>query len=345
MPLELGKYVVAGEIINRRRNLTHGWLALRDGEQPVILQFTGNPSADLVGKRLRFSIPEDRPLPDPPPPPLDQKQVSWQQIGPTGEMTVRADGAGPTVLHLEWFSQNGHVVLQVVDPELEWVENDDEDERDDGAGEPAESTDESGESFDVGIGLPGDDEDDPYGLFPPGLDDELADEDEAATLADEIPPDLDSATPRSWDEVIPGIDEETKRMYEDWDEVTHGTHDVPLREIFDPPIKLYTAEQLAELDDATVEAELKELLKRLALLGVALCICEHYTPQMAYRYLAEEILPEYGVHPRLPQIGWVQHYDTSEDCPQCQAEFEIRWSSEHPEQAGGDDEAGEEAGE
>jgi hypothetical protein len=135
--------------------------------------------------------------------------------------------------------------------------------------------------------------------------------------------------PRDWSEVIPGIDDETKKMYEEWDEVTYGTKDVPLSEVFDPPIKLYSAEQLAALDDAAAEAALKELLQRLALLGVALAICEHYTPQMAYRYLADEILPEYGVHPRLPQIGWVQNYDTSDSCAECQADFDRRWEAEH----------------
>jgi hypothetical protein len=341
MPLELGPYVIAGELINRRHNLTHGWLALRDSEQPVILQFTGDPSAELVGKRLRFSIPEDRPAPDPPPSPLNFDKIAWQQIGPTGEMKiVPADGQGKpeALLRLEWFSQNGHVVVELLDPVLEWVENDDEDDAADDADEIAgELGDEDAEEgIDLGLDLPDDEEDDPYGLFPPGLDDELSDDElagaelpgeEAAALGES------PAGPRDWDEVIPGIDPETKRMYEDWDEVTHGTADVPLREIFDPPIRLYTAEQLVEFDDATVEAALKELLKRLALLGVAIGICEHFTPQKAYRYLAEEILPEYGVNPRLPQIGWVQHYDTSEDCPECQAEFERRWAAENPDEA------------
>lgn len=335
MPLTLGDYVVAGEIINRRRNSTHGWLALRGEDHPILVQLTGDPSADLVGKRFRFEIPDDRPLPSPPPPPLDFEKIASQQIGPTGKMTILpADSSAGFAkrIHLEWFSQNGHVVVELVDPVLEWVEDDEEDRRRQkeqemsaGAGVAAEA--EVPGALDFGLeGLPDDDEDDPYGLFPPGLDEELAEEDESGEVAADEggqPP-----APRDWSEVIPGIDDETKRMYEEWDEVTHGTKDVPLSEIFDPPIKLFTAEQLEEQDDAVVEAALKELLKRLALLGVALAICEHYTPKMTYRYLAQEILPQYGVHPRLPQIGWVQHYDTSEDCTQCQAEFDRRWEEE-----------------
>jgi hypothetical protein len=328
MTLNLSDYVVAGEIINRRPNMTHGWIALRGNDHPLLVQLTGNPSPSLVGKRFRFQIPDERPLPVPPPPPLDHKAIAWQQVGPTGPMSVESAVDGKPRIHLEWFSQNGQVVIDLIDPELEWVENDEEDSRRQKEAEAAESGEEADESSELEIGLeglPDDDEDDPYGLFPEGLDEELASESEPELSAG--PP-----QPRDWSEVIPGIDDETKKMYEEWDEVTYGTKDVPLSEVFDPPIKIYTADQLGELDQAAAEAALKELLQRLALLGVALAICEHYTPQMAYRYLAEEILPEYGVHPRLPQIGWVQHYDTSEECPECQARFDREWEEKNPKE-------------
>lgn len=329
MTLNLSDYVVAGEIINRRQNSTHGWIALRGNDHPLLVQLTGNPSPDLVGKRFRFQVPEDRPLPNPPP--LDYKSIAWQQVGPTGPMSIRFAPDGKAHVHLEWFSQNGPMLIELVDPELEWVEDDEEDSRRQKeleAEEAAENGEEPDETpaLDLGLeGLPDDDEDDPYGLFPEGLDEELASESESEISSG--PP-----QPRDWSEVIPGIDDETKKMYEEWDEVTYGTKDVPLSEVFDPPIKIYTADQLGELDPAIAEAALKELLQRLALLGVALAICEHYTPQMAYRYLAEEILPEYGVHPRLPQIGWVQHYDTSEECPECQARFDREWEEKHPKE-------------
>jgi len=343
MTLRLGEYVVAGEIINRRRNSTHGWLALRGQDHPVLVQLTGDPSPELVGKRFRFEIPEDRPPADPPPVPLDFKQIASQQIGPTGEMRItQADGH--TQVLLEWFSQNGQVVVEIIDPELEWIEDDDEDARRQKEAEATEKEDrgedmeDSESSLDLGLeGLPSDDEDDPYGLFPPELDQELAAEVHPGISGVDSESPAESPEPRDWSEVIPGIDPETKRMYEEWDEVTYGTKDVPLTEIFDPPIKLYTAEQLEWLDEPTVATALKELLKRLALLGVALSICEHYTPQQTYRYLTQEILPEYGVHPRLPQIGWVQHYDTSEDCAECQARFDREWAERHPEEPPADE--------
>jgi hypothetical protein len=332
MPLNLSDHVVAGEIINRRPNMTHGWIALRGNDRPLLVQLTGNPSAGLVGKRFRFSIPDDRPPPTVPP--LNHSAIAWQQIGPTGPMSIETAASGQPHVHLEWSSQNGDVLIDLDNPDLEWVEDDEADARRQKELEAAEAA-ERGEDPDappleLGLdGLPDDDEDDPYGLFPEGLDEELASE--AADLPGESEQELSAGPPqpRDWSEVIPGIDDETKKMYEEWDEVTYGTKDVPLSEVFDPPIKIYSADQLRDLDSAAAEAALKELLKRLALLGVALAVCEHYTPQMAYRYLAEEILPEYGVHPRLPQIGWVQHYDTSEECPECQARFDREWEAEH----------------
>src|SRR5688572_18354394 len=295
MTLRLGDYVVAGEIINRRRNSTHGWLALRGESYPLLVQLTGDPSPALAGKRFRFEIPEDRRLPESLPP-LDFKTIASQQIGPTGEMSVTEE-EGQTRISLEWFSQNGRVLVEVTNPELDWIEDDEEDARrqkEAEAAERLEGGEEADESLDLALeGLPDDDEDDPYGLFPPELDQELAAE-VRADSGDEGTAAAEPPQPRDWSEVIPGIDPETKRMYEEWDEVTYGTKDVPLAEIFDPPIKLYTPEQLAWQDEPTVAAGLKELLKRLALLGVAVSICEHYTSKQTYQYLVEEILPEYG---------------------------------------------------
>jgi hypothetical protein len=378
MDLRLGDYVVAGELINRRPNCTHGWLALRGEETPVIFQLTGNCSASLRGQHIRFALPDDRPAPAAPP--LDTSRLAWQQIGPTGEITLR-DGvpgnspAGRPSLYMEWFSQNGRVVLELVDPDIEWVAEDDDDRR--AAQRRAESASADAAEDEADIFLPDSDDgeeaefnpfevpppdadedaDDPYGLFPPGLDDELAEDDSDQELADEQLTDEQltgeepsaaargeaSTGKRSWDEVIPGIDPETKRMYEQWDEVTEGSQDVPFTEVFDPPVRIYTPEQLAVLNDATAESVLKELLTRLALLGVAVAVCEHFSPKLTYRMIAQEILPRYGVHPRLPQIGWVQHYDTSEFCRKCQEEFDRKFEEERRqrEEHGGELRGGE----
>ena len=364
MDLRLGDYVVAGELINRRPNCTHGWLALRGEETPMIFQLTGNCCEGLRGQHIRFSLPDDRPAPSAPP--LDTKRLAWQQVGPTGEIAVRratGSNAGRPSLYMEWFSQNGRVVLELADPEIEWVAEDDDDRRaarrraeagaaDDDADIFMPDRDETAEAefnpFEVPPPDADEDADDPYGLFPPGLDDELAGDAEEAGEGDKDAPDVgaSSAGKRSWVEVIPGIDPETKRMYEQWDEVTEGSQDVPFTEVFDPPVKVYTAEQLEGLEEAAAEAALKVLLTRLALLGVAVAMCEHFSTKLTYRMIAEEILPRYGVHPRLPQIGWVQHYDTSEFCRKCQEEFDRQYEEEQRqrEELGGKEVGGDDPG-
>ena len=54
MTLRLSEYVVAGEIINRQRHSTHGWIALRGQRRPILVQLTGDPAPNLAGKRFRF---------------------------------------------------------------------------------------------------------------------------------------------------------------------------------------------------------------------------------------------------------------------------------------------------
>jgi hypothetical protein len=76
------------------------------------------------------------------------------------------------------------------------------------------------------------------------------------------------------------------------------------------------------LNDEQAEFVLKDLLRQLALCGIALHICPHYTAREAYRYLLEEIFPEVQVFKPLMESGWVQHFMTSEVCPQCEAEIE-----------------------
>ena len=134
-------------------------------------------------------------------------------------------------------------------------------------------------------------------------------------------PDRDSqAGRRSWDDVIPGLDEETKRMYEQWDEVAYGEKDEPLSTLFDPPLKLEPPDRVTSEEQA--ESLLNMLLTRLATHSVAVDVCEHFTALDTYRWLVEVILPEADIHPQLPQIGFVQPYSTWEDCPRCAAEFE-----------------------
>ncbi len=156
MAFRLNDAVVCGELINTRKNSTHGWLGLRGFTRPLSLQLTGNCSPDLAGKHIRFEMrnpPEDQG--DAAESAEDEKamlekldlgDLAWQQIGPTGTMTaahkVRHADCSPEelymrcklkeppptewkrCLYLEWYSQNGRVVLEMVDPIIEFVEPD-----------------------------------------------------------------------------------------------------------------------------------------------------------------------------------------------------------------------------
>jgi hypothetical protein len=131
------------------------------------------------------------------------------------------------------------------------------------------------------------------------------------------------------DETLAGDDaNDTIRELELMDALIERGEDVPVGSLFDPPMQLPSVEQLDQMDDAEAEAVFKALLARLALYGVALDMCEHYTPRAAYRLLVEEIGPEEGVFPELQQTQWVQHFMTHEFCDQCDARFEEEWDQE-----------------
>ena len=72
-----------------------------------------------------------------------------------------------------------------------------------------------------------------------------------------------------------------------------------------------------DLNEEMAEDHLKALLGRLAMIGVALSVCEHYTPRDTYRLLVKRILPEAGAFKELIGTEWVQHYMTAEYCAKC----------------------------
>ena len=79
-----------------------------------------------------------------------------------------------------------------------------------------------------------------------------------------------------------------------------------------------------QFPDKQVQQALQMLLARLAVHGICLHMCEHYTPRQAYCLLTEQILKEENVYPDLPNTRCVQHFMTAEDCELCQAEFEAQ---------------------
>ena len=367
MTWQLEKSVIRGELFNLRPNHVHGWVELKGASSLIHLGLTGNLEGELFGKRIQFETEladEDdgeseesvvgaetgehyRAGPD-------FEALEIQQVGPTGTMRLvrtPAQGSGKeyVCLVLQWYSQNGEVKIDLVNPHLEFVAADEGEKNslpaseDDGESVFLKESEEEFPEF------PDDaDADDPYGLFPPQLGEQLEDElsspeiaaiDEGTLEDGAAEPGMGSGDPladypfeertkRSWDEVIPGIDEQTKRLYESWDEIFEGKKDVPLCTIFDPPLTIYPVDKLS---DDEVDMAFKVILRRLAMHSVALDMCEHFTPRDAYRLLVEEILPTCPIYPGLPLTGYVQHYSTWEYCRKCEEEFEAKWQAEEKE--------------
>ncbi len=383
MAYRIHDYVLRGEFRNAQRNSVSGWLEVLRTEKHegvesvepslVMLSFTGNLGGALEGLNFRFEVRE-RDLPQPRP--VLEKVFRSDQVGAMGDSvfrTVRVPlvsmdeflaatkrGESPpeeqrTSIYLEWYSQNGRVVLELLDPILEFEGH--YKDLADPEPEPLPSEDEVGPpnittiirnddgTIDVipnpGEAMETEDDEDPFGLFPKNLEDQIRDsaadenslnEDFSAAALDstgELPwTDEAPATPRSWDEVIPGIDPETKAMYEQWDEVVHGTKDEPLTWLFDEPLCLPKPNDVR--DEQHGWEVLNALLTAMALRGVAFDMCPHFTAMKAYRLLIEELLPGAGVHPDLVSTGFVQHYSSWESCPECEAEFEEEYRKRHP---------------
>lgn len=358
MAYRLDDVVISGELINTTNYSTHGWLRLRGQEQTLSLQLTGNCHPDLKGKHIRFEARDAAAREaggeavD-----FDFSGMAWQQVGPTGDMTadrkVKVGDRSPEELserskrgdpppfewkrslYLEWFSQNGRVVLELIDPVITFVE-DDLDEADTtgvATTNPAETavsdeanpadefstfsdaTDFSANEFaaedddvdEVADGLSGELSEgetlDPYGLFPEGLQQQF--DLEASQLNNSI--EDDESKPQSL------------REMELMDELIEGGEGDIIASIFDEPMKLPRPEKL---DDVQVEAALKSLLGKLALFGIALSVCEHFTPRDAYRLLLDDICTEERAYPQLRETQWVQHFMTSEFCEACEAEMD-----------------------
>lgn len=347
MSLHLSELVVSGEIYNTSHYAVHGWLELRGTDRPLSLQLTGNPDADLAGRHFRFEargVPaESRTALSDAGAEVDYSHIAWQQVGPTGTMTAArqvrvADvpleellrrcelGEPPPThwkpcLYLEWYSQNGRVVVELVDPLIEFLEDEEDDEDGDGPldADLSEGTgdfdgfglesDSFGEDDDLFSGGEPADADDPYGLFP-----------------DDLQKELDA---RAWetDRLLDGDEDasRTLRELELMDELIETSDGEPISTLFDTPRRFPRPD---DLTDDEAEAALKALLSELALYGVALDVCPHFTPRDAYRLLLEEISVESRVYPELRQTQWVQHFMTSEYCDACDQEMQIEYGDD-----------------
>ena len=325
MALRIEHSVLRGEIRNSRKNSVSGWLEVLKKQTQrgqtstetaiVAISLAGNLAGEFYGKDFRFRVREhditgiETAL---------SEDFHLQQVGvmgdslyrmvrvpliPTEEFleAVRRGDAPPeeqrVSLYLEWFSQNGRVVLELLDPRLEFDgsylefadpepgENPDLNaslppsmttivRRDDGSFEVFDDsnspmwTEEDIEPTEA----PQTESEDIFNLFESGLEDRIR------QSAGQETPDFASdkaeapATNRpSWEDLIPGINAETKALYEQWDEVLHGRNDEPLMWLFEEPLSLPKPADLR--DEQQAWEVLATLLGAMALRGVAFEMC------------------------------------------------------------------------
>lgn len=304
MTLRLDGLVIRGEIDNTRPYSVCGWLKLRGHRTPLTLNLTGDCGPSLKGLRVRFEHPvppDDRDDAADAADAAELAGLAWQQIGPTGVMALQPTAAGGSGrLSLEWFSQNGRVTLDLTDPVLEAVADEEDDEN--------ETSDEAeADLVAMTAGDEDEDEEDPYGLFPEELMEQF--DSHAEELDREVLPEIEPPEP-----VRPRMSE-----VEYMEDLIENGEGVPVGSVFDPPIKLPRPDGLSDVE---AEAALKILLAKLAEHGISLDVCEHFTPADAYELLIEEICPYELTHPELEATRWVQHFSTSDFCETCEAEFE-----------------------
>jgi hypothetical protein len=374
MAYRLGDYVISGIIDNRTNNRTYGSLMLRGGS--VRFELAGNCGPDIRGKKVRFWCgcePDECAS-------LDPEQFAnfqWEQIGATGTMTTsgwvrhmpcsveefilrKELGEPPPTpwvrrVYIEWYGQNGRVVVEMANPMVEQRPDDEK------------TSDEPLDPDEIWIPLPNlavMPESALADAPPPSLgitrismeegkplvehwvhqvrrwhkerekaNDDLIDDEEM----DEFPDAEDSL----WDndEDSEDVDAEAALMEEllmdstvrqacfskEGDSLVDLTRDLgPF-----PP-----ADTLAE---AAAETLVKVIVARLALYHIAVDICEHCTWQESYRIITGEILPEGHAFPGMIGTGWVYHFSTGEYCKACDDEAGDRAEKYAPPEYDDDD--------
>jgi|GEM_PF-2351697 len=255
------------------------------------------------------------------------------------------------LLYLEWYGQSGRVVAEIINVEIQWIDQinetqsspvadplfvEDTDEAD------SDGSDSSGEDELENDGewpLSSTQTVDPYQLFPTDLDDQIRQslkqndasmqpKDGAVAGANSLDfEEHETNQPRDWSEVIPGIDPETKALYESWDEIYSGQYDQPIEGLFCgeyeiPPLDSVQTDEQADII-------VKIIVARLAPLNVAIDLCEHMTPLTALKMIVEEILPIARVHPNLAATEIIRHYSTFEFCEACEKEFDAEYDKYH----------------
>ncbi len=350
MAIRLGEYVIEGELHNTNHYAAHGAILLRseapEGETVVHLQLTGDCAKDLRGKCIRFR-PENPDEAGPRFNPEESPRLQSPQIGPTGTMTsqgwVRILPCGveeylrrkklgeppPTPwkrrLYLEWYSQNGRVTVEMGDVAVEECLRYPEDDDDEGEWAPLPNL-----ALPPGLDGPGE-----LGITAVQWDGSEAHTEEwtvrpaegtAKQSPQSIPDELEqqfAAESAAIDRAIrggeAGVSDEAMAETELMDACIEHSDRVPVIGLLGDLDQMPSPD---DGDDDEVESALKVLLGQMALLGLALDVCKHYTPRESYRLLLDKILHGERAYEKLIGTGWVQHFMTHDYCAECEAEGE-----------------------
>lgn len=365
MALRLSELVVRGELFNLRRNCVHGWLELRGFEQLLLFELTGNPRADLAGRHIRFQVRGsggDETDAGEAETSLKGRMraaglgnLAWRQVGPVGDITadrrVRVTDCPPReqylrsrlgeppptewkpCLYLEWYSQNGRVVIELADPEIEYVAAREWPPLPAAEGAPVTGPLEIPTGDELAGASPG--ESCEFELTDPAGEDacDCADGDDFGCGCDEswgvVPSSLQQeldAQNRELDEALRGDAEENETIRELrlMDDLIDRGEGEPLGSLMDEVLKLPPPDQVTE---EQARESLMSLLAALATYGVALHMCEHVTYRDAYRLMVEHLREEGKAYAELRGTGWVQHFDTAEYCTICEAEMAREFES------------------
>jgi hypothetical protein len=201
-------------------------------------------------------------------------------------------------LYLEWFSQNGRVILEVVDPEI--VPLDDSQESPASVEESEDALDPAPDFADADLEEIHEDDAPDFSVASRELDQEL--EEAARQLDREISGKSEAA-------------EDFLREMETFDELLDHGPRIPLRSLLQDLSLPAPAPEMAE---SQAYQSLQTALARLAMTSVAFHICEHCSIQEAYRIFMQEVCNESAI-PGMPG-SFVQHFTTSDFCPKCMEE-------------------------
>jgi hypothetical protein len=356
MAFRLRDHIIAAQLSNFSHYTVHGVLVLRGLESPVMVELTGNPAEDLRGRSIKIEIPAN----DYPATEEDLRAIKGfhgQQIGPTGEMTAARkvktfdcsveeflsrseQGDAPPItwkqgLYLEWFSQNGRVVIELEEPNFRVFTKEELDAED--AAEPADAellaeAEEIVEEATGGLKS----EDDPFDSDPFSSSDEeqafnhvVEDHPEAhetelsfRLVPEELEREMERSSKRI-DREISGQSEDSIKFTEEMelmDDAMERGNGTPIKKLFR---ELELPAPNAELTENDAEQALKTALARLALSGIAFHPCKHCTPNEAYRLLVEEIGENATYHPEVCGTGWVIHHCAWEHCKKCAEEMDL----------------------